>query len=66
MVNICGKCRHYTRSETDKEGNFHYYCNKPYENIKPLSEGETREEEIPDLRLRFNDEICEHYEKRKK
>lgn len=64
MVNICGKCKYYTRSETDKEGNFHHYCSKPYERIGPQAEGETVE--IPDLRLRFNDEICEHYEKRKK
>ena len=66
MVNICVKFEHFTRSETDKNGNFHYYCNKPYENLKPLAEGETREEEPPELKLKFNDEICQHYTKRRR
>jgi len=64
MVNICGKCKHFTKSETDKDGNYHYYCSKPYEESEPLAEGEIREIEIPELKLNFNDPICEYYEKK--
>ena len=66
MVNICGKCKHFTRSETDKEGNFHHYCNKVYKLFPPEDTAEGTNLEVPDLRIKFNDEICQHYEKRRK
>ena len=70
MVNICGKCKHFTRSETDKDGNFHYYCSKVYELFPPetsedYAEGETQNQ-TPDLKLTFNSEICQYFEKNRR
>ena len=66
MVNICGKCQYYTRTETTKDGEYYYYCDKVNEiyEKKPLAEGETSE--TPTLKVKFNDSACEYYEKRKK
>lgn len=71
MVNICGKCKYFMRSETDEKGNFHHYCDKANElyGIEPTLDSEaepTAENEIiePTLKVKFNDPICELYEKK--
>ena len=67
MVNICGKCKHRIRSETTQDGKYYYYCEKADElygnEPQPeTSEGETSE--TPTLKVKFNDPICEYYEKK--
>lgn len=71
MVNICGKCRHFMRTETDHDGNYYHYCNKADElyGNEPESEpqpdsAEGTHEERPTLKVKFNSEICEYYEKK--
>ncbi|MBP3226499.1 MAG: hypothetical protein J6M08_06220 [Methanobrevibacter sp.] len=68
MFNVCGKCKYYTRSETDQQGNFIYYCSKVDEiyQPEPLAEGEEPTEPVPTLKLRFNSEICEYFEKKRR
>lgn len=65
MVNICGKCEHFMRTETDKNGYYYHYCDKANELFpsEPQAEGETSE--TPTLKVKFNDAACQHYKKRR-
>lgn len=69
MVNVCGKCKYYTKTETDQEGNYYHYCSKVDElyshRTSEPAEGEIVEP-VPTLKLRFNSEICEYFEKRRR
>ena len=66
MVNICGKCKHFIKTETTNDGYFYHYCNKADELFPPQpesTEGETSE--VPTLKVKFNDAACQYYEKRR-
>lgn len=71
MVNICGKCIHRIRSETDNDGNFHYYCEKADElygtEPEKLMGPDSAEPKkiLTTLRVKFNDSACQYYEKRR-
>ena len=66
MVNICGKCKHYTRTEITKDGEYYHYCNKVDEIFpsEPIEDGETSE--TPTLKVKFNDAACEYYTKNRR
>ena len=74
MVNVCGKCKYFERSETTQDGEYFYYCSKA-EELFPLKEqpdtqdGEPQEDEqteaVPVLQLKFNDVICSFYTKKR-
>lgn len=65
MVNICGKCQHYMKTETTKDGEYYHYCDKVNELFPPeQAEGETSE--TPTLKVKFNDNACEHYQKNRR
>lgn len=70
MVNICGKCQHYKKTETTNNGEHYHYCDKVNELFPPEPQPDSNEVtidvEIPTLKVKFNDQACEHYEKRKK
>jgi len=65
MVNICGKCQSYTRTETTNTGLYYHYCCKVDEifDQEPQAEGEPSN--VPTLKVKFNDPACEHYQKRR-
>lgn len=63
MVNICGKCKHYARTETTKRGYFYHYCSKVNEIFPPEPQAEGEPSEVPTLKVKFNDQACEYYEK---
>lgn len=65
MVNVCGKCEYYQRTEMDQQGNYYNYCGKVDElfSSEPLADGETSE--TPTLKVNFNDAVCQHYKKRR-
>lgn len=65
MVNICGKCKYYMKTETTHDGYYYHYCDKVNELFpsEPQAEGETTK--TPTLKVKFNDPTCEHYEKRR-
>lgn len=65
MVNICGKCQHYTRTETTKDGEYYYYCDKVNE-LFPSEQAEGETSETPTLKVKFNDNACEHYQKNRR
>lgn len=67
MVNICGKCQYYTRTETTKDGEFYHYCDKVNELFpsEPQPEG-AEPSETPTLKVKFNDNACEHYQKNRR
>lgn len=76
MVNICGKCEHFMRTETDKNGYYYHYCDKAdelfpptreYDSVKLQQEGEEIpvEDFVPTLKIKFNDAACQHYKKRR-
>lgn len=73
MVNICGKCKHFMRSETTNDGYFYHYCNKADELFPPQPEesepqpdsAEKTKHEVPILKIKFNDAACQYYEKRR-
>ena len=67
MVNICGKCKHFIKTETTNDGYFYHYCNKADELFPPqpdAAEGETSE--VPTLKIKFNDAACQYYEKKRR
>lgn len=68
MVNVCGKCKYYTRSETNQQGNYFHYCSKVDELYSPetLADGETSDKPVPLLKLQFNSEKCEYFEKKRR
>ena len=65
MVNICGKCQYYMRTETTKDWEYYYYCDKVNELFpsEPQPEG-AEPSETPTLKIKFNDTACEHYTKK--
>lgn len=67
MVNFCGKCKYYTRSETDQQGNFFHYCSKVDElyGNQPVADG-AESEPVPTLKLKLNSKICEYFEKKRR
>ena len=69
MVNICGKCQYYTRTETTKDGYYYHYCDKADELFPPESEPQPDAAEgtrfLPTLKVKFNDTACQYYEKRR-
>jgi hypothetical protein len=65
MVNICGKCQHYTRTETTQDGHYYHYCDKVNE-IFPQEQAEGEPSEVPTLKVKFNDAACEYYEKKRR
>ena len=66
MVNICGKCQSYTRTETDKNGNYYHYCSKVYEIFDPEPQAEGEPSTVPTLKVKFNETACEHYQKKRR
>ena len=63
MVNICGKCQYYTRTETTTDGYFYHYCSKVDELFPPEPQPDGAEpSETPTLKIKFNDTACQHYE----
>lgn len=73
MVNICGKCKHFKKTETRQDGTFYHYCDKADElygiTLEPESaepQPDTDVKEIPTLKIKFNDPICQYYEKKNK
>ena len=68
MVNICGKCKHFMKTETTNDGYFYHYCAKADElyGNEPTSETAEGDEifDAPTLKVKFNDPICELYEKK--
>ena len=77
MVNICGKCKHFIRTETDHDGNYYHYCNKADEIFPPTIEYdsvELHQEDmeipvenfVPTLKVKFNDSACQYYEKNRR
>ena len=64
MVRICGKCKHYMKSETTEDGQFHYYCDKADELYGTQEDGATAMANI--LKIKFNDRACEYYEKNRR
>ena len=72
MVNICGKCKHFMRSETTNDGYFYHYCLKANELYGTESEPEPQPDsaegtksEFRTLKIKFNDAACQYYEKRR-
>ena len=69
MVNICGKCLYFMRSETTGDGDYYHYCGKVDELYPPepdtCEDGEEIRETPKVLKIRFNDSVCEYYKKKR-
>ena len=66
MVIICGKCKHFIKTETTNDGYFYHYCNKADELFSFCRFGLWGEtSEVPTLKVKFNDTVCQYYEKRR-
>lgn len=77
MVNVCGKCEYYMRTEMDQQGNYYHYCGKadellpmPDENIEDKApntqDGEPKNRNPTILKLKFNDPICQYFTKKRR
>lgn len=78
MVNICGKCEYFMRTEMDQQGNYYHYCGKadelfppmPDENIEDgapdTQDGEPKTRDPTILKLKFNDPICQYFKKKRR
>ena len=75
MVNICGKCEYFMRTEMDQQGNYYHYCGKADELFPPIEaedgepesqSGEPKNHNPTTLKLKFNDPICQYFKKKRR